>query len=87
MKFYIHKNTLNTNKSNSGKAIFFTHSYGGFNTGKEQVWFPLSQLEIDKFNDVGWAKVNIPDWLLKQKGYLNSGSLKGNFEELECSEE
>ena len=87
MKFYIHINTFNTHKSNSGKAIFFTHSYGGFNTGKEQVWFPLSQLEIDKFNDVGWAKVNIPDWLLNQKGYLNSGSLRGNFEELEWSEE
>ena len=86
MTFYIHENTLKSNKSSSGKAIFFTHTFCGFNSGKEQAWFPLSQLKIGNFNDVGWATLEIPNWLLRQKGYMNHGTLKGAFEELEWGE-
>lgn len=83
MRFYIHENTLKNNKSASGKAIYFTHSYGGFNSGKSFEWFPLSQLTIGNFNDVGWATIDIPDWILKQKNFISYGSLVGCFEELE----
>lgn len=84
MKFYIHENTLKNQKSQSGKAIYFTHSYCGFNTGKTHEWFPLSQLKIGEFNDCGWAELEIPDWILKQKQLLGyAGCLKGGFEELE----
>lgn len=84
MKFYIHENTLNNQKSQSGKAIYFTHTFGGFNTGRTHEWFPFSQLKISAFNECGWAEVEIPDWLLNQKGLLGyAGTLKGGFEELE----
>lgn len=84
MKFYIHRNTIENHKSASGKAIYFTHSFGGFNTGKSIQWFPLSQLKIGEFNDVDWAELEIPDWILKQKSLLGyGGSLKGGFEEID----
>jgi len=85
MKFYLHRNTLEDHKSASGKAIYFTHGYG-FNTGTSVEWFPLSQLKISKFNELGWAELEIPDWILKQKSILGyGGSLKGSFVELEVA--
>lgn len=86
MKFYIHQNTINSQKSESGKAIYLTHSYDlGFH--EIHHWFPLSQLTISEPNECGWAEVEIPDWILKQKhllGYCNT--LKGCFLELEMHE-
>lgn len=81
MKCMIHKNTLESHKSASGKAIYLTITYGGFNTGKKQEWFPLSQLTISEPNDCGWSELNIPDWLIDQKHIGN-----GAFEEAEVAE-
>lgn len=68
MRFWIHNNTLQNNISDSGKAIYFTISSEGFNTGKHREWFPLSQIKISKNEtDCGWHIIEIPEWLLKQK--------------------
>lgn len=84
MKFAIHTNTLDNHKSASGKALYLTHTYCGFNTGKSFEWFPLSQLKISSANECGWCDVDIPEWLLKQKGFLGyANELKGAFEEAE----
>ena len=80
MKYMIHKNTLENHRSESGKAIYLTITYGGFNTGKKREWFPLSQLTISQPNECGWAEVNIPDWLIEQKHIGN-----GSFEEAEVA--
>jgi len=85
MKFSIHRNTIDTHKSSSGKAIYFNTSYAGFNTGRSVVWFPISQLKFHKDeNECGWSTLEIPDWLLKSKGFLGyADSLNVGFEELE----
>lgn len=68
MKFFIHQNTLNNHKSESGKAIYFTISTQGFNSSRHIEWFPLSQLRIsEKANENGWYGIEIPDWLLNKK--------------------
>lgn len=86
MRFYIHENTYKNNKSDSGKAIYFTHSYSGLNSGRTIEWFPISQITIGIFNEVGWASIDIPDWLLTSKSLMVCGSLSGGFEELEFDE-
>lgn len=85
MKFWIHKNTLDNHKSTTGKAIYFTVTYGGFNTGNCREWFPMSQLKIGSdFNECGYTTLEIPEWILKQKGLLNYSGLRGSFEELDA---
>ena len=81
MKCMIHKNTLENHKSASGKAVYLTVTYGGFNTGKSVEWFPISQLTISKPNELGWSEVSIPEWLIHQKHIEN-----GAFEEMEVAE-
>lgn len=76
MKFYIHEETVKNHKSNSGKAIYFTPNY--YKAVPD--WFPLSQLKIGNYNECGWAIVDIPDWLIRQKG-----NTKG-YRELEVCE-
>lgn len=82
MTFYISASTLETHRSESGKAIYLTVSCGGFNTGKRIEWFPISQLDIGNPNECGWCKVVIPEWILKQKQMIGYGNaLKCTFEE------
>ena len=78
MKCKIHRSTIEGHKSQSGKALYLTVTYGGFNTGKSREWFPISQITISEYNDCGWAEVTIPDWLIQQKHIGN-----GAFEEAE----
>jgi len=73
MKFYIHTTTLENHKSTSGKALYLTVTYGGFNTGKSIEWFPMSQLKISQPNECGYCEMEIPDWILKQKQMLTYG--------------
>ena len=82
MLFNIHTTTLETHKSASGKALYLTASYGGFNTGKSTEWFPISQLKISAPNECGWCEMEIPDWILKQKQFLGyANTMKCSFEE------
>lgn len=78
MQGFIHQNTINNHKSKSGKALYLTVTYGGFNTGKKIEWFPLSKLTISTPNECGWSKITIPEWIINQK-HINGGA----FEEIE----
>lgn len=74
MRMMIHENTVENHKSASGKAIYFTARFGTSQIHDRPVWFPMSQLKIGKFNDVGWAIIEIPDWLIR-KNCLNNAAL------------
>lgn len=78
MTKYIHKNTLDSHISTSGKAIYFTIRFGTSSIHDRTIWMPMSQLSIGEFNECGWAKIDIPNWLINKNGLQ-----KANFVELE----
>lgn len=73
MTKYIHKNTLDNHVSASGKAIYFTVRFGTSAIHDRVTWLPMSQLKIGDFNECGWAKIDIPDWLINKNGLKNAG--------------
>lgn len=75
---YIHRNTLNGHKSASGKAIYFTVRFGTSAIHDSITWLPISQLKIGEFNECGWARIEIPDWLIRKNSLT-----KASFVELE----
>ena len=72
MRMAIHKNTIENQKSGSGKAIYLTARFGKSQIHDKPVWFPLSQLKIGEFNECGWATIDIPDWLLVKNCLTNA---------------
>lgn len=78
MTKYIHKNTVDNHKSASGKALYLTVRFGTSAIHDSIIWLPISQLSIGEYNECGWARIEIPEWLIK-KNNLN----KAGFVELE----
>ena len=72
MKAYIHRNTVKQKASASGKAIYLTARFGKTNDFNKFVWFPVSQLKIGDFNSVGWATIEIPDWIIRKNCIQNA---------------
>ena len=85
MKFWIHKNTIESHISASGKAIYFTYTEDDEHYGRE--WFPISKCKMPReksFNEEGWAIIDLPEWAMNQKGMLAyRGAFKGRFVELD----
>ena len=71
---YIHEETLKNHISASGKAIYFTVRRGGTTARHDEIiWLPLSQLKIGELNECGWAKIEIPYWLIKKNSLEKAG--------------
>ena len=66
MKKYIHQNTVNGHRSESGKALYLTVRFGTSSINDRIVWLPMSQLKISEANECGWSLIEIPDWLIKK---------------------
>ena len=76
MVAYIHENTWNNHKSASGKAIYLTVRFGTSSIHDSYTWLSVSQLKLDKFNEVGWARMEIPDWLIRKNGLQNAAFIE-----------
>lgn len=73
MTKYIHKNTVDNHKSASGKALYLTVRFGTSAIHDSIVWLPVSQLSIGEYNECGWAKIEIPEWLIKKNNLTRAG--------------
>ena len=55
MKAMFHTNTLEGQKSASGKALYLTARLDGSGFRTKAVWFPVSQLKVGNPNECGWV--------------------------------
>ena len=73
MTKYFHKNTVDNHKSASGKALYLTVRFGTSAIHDSIIWLPISQLSIGEYNECGWARIEIPEWLIKKNNLTRAG--------------